>query len=277
MSEPKRPTAARSNAGGGQPRPKVRQARRRRIALVGLGLGLVGASAGGYVLWHEGHVARIAARAGAALVAGSAEIGFRVDDVLVVGRAETAQEDLLARLDIKRGSALFAFDADAARRRLESLPWVRRASVSRMWPSTIVVRIDEREPLALWQHRGRFALIDREGHVILRERLERFGGLPVVVGEDAAPHAHAIIALLAAEPDLMKRVTAIVRVGGRRWNVRIDNTVDVQLPEDDAQAAWKRLAHYERTQSVLARDVRVLDLRLPDRLIVRTRASDKET
>jgi cell division protein FtsQ len=98
-----------------------------------------------------------------------------------------------------------------------------------------------------------------------------------VVGEDAAPHAHAIIAMLASEPELMKRVTALVRVGGRRWNVRMDGTVDVQLPEDDPAAAWKRLAHYERTQSVLGRDVRTLDLRLPDRLIVRTRGADKET
>ncbi|MBM3581210.1 MAG: FtsQ-type POTRA domain-containing protein, partial [Alphaproteobacteria bacterium] len=185
--------------------------------------------------------------------------------------------DLLARLAVARGSPLFAFDADAARRRLEELPWVRRASVSRMWPATIVVRIEEREPLALWQHQGRFALIDRDGQVILRNGLERFNHLPVVVGEDAPLHARAILATLATEPDLMKRVTAAVRVGGRRWNVRMDGVVDVQLPEDDPAAAWRRLAEYERGQGVLGRDVRVLDLRLPDRLIVRTRGADKET
>jgi cell division protein FtsQ len=269
--------AKQTQAGGGPPRPKVRRALKRKLAFALAGLALIGASAFGYLSWRDGRVERLAAQARAALVAGAAEIGFRVDDVLVLGRAETAQEELLATLAIARGSALFAFDADAARGRLERLAWVRRASVRRMWPSTIVVRIEEREPLALWQHKGRFALIDREGHVILREKLERFGHLPVVVGEDAPPHAHAIIAALATEPELMKRVTALVRVGGRRWNVRMDGTVDVQLPEDDAAAAWKRLAHYERTQSVLGRDVRILDLRLPDRLIVRTRGGDKET
>ncbi len=269
--------AKKSKSGGGPPRPKVRRALKRKLALALVLLAVAGAGAGGYLAWRDGHVARLAQEARALLVAGAAEIGFRVDDVLVLGRSETAQDELLATLAIARGSALFAFDADAARARLEALPWVRRARVARMWPATIVVRIDEREPLALWQHKGRFALIDREGHVILRDRLERFGHLPVVVGEDAAAHAHEIIAMLASEPELMKRVTAMIRVGGRRWNVRMDGTVDVQLPEDDAAAAWKRLAHYERTQSVLGRDVRVLDLRLPDRLIVRTRANDKET
>ena len=266
-----------SPAGSGQPRPKVRRALRRKFATAAIALAVLAGGGGGYVLWREGHGAKWAAEGRVALVAGAAEIGFRVDEVLVVGRAETAHGDLLAALALARGSPIFAFDADAARARLEALPWVRRASVTRMLPATVVVRIEEREPLALWQHQGRFALIDREGHVILRQGLERFGGLPVVVGEDAPPHASAILATLASEPELMKRVTAAVRVGGRRWNVRLDGTIDVRLPEDGAGAAWKRLAEYERTQGLLGRDVRILDLRLPDRLIVRTRGPDKET
>jgi cell division protein FtsQ len=73
------------------------------------------------------------------------------------------------------------------------------------------------------------------------------------------------------QPELMVRVRAAVRVGGRRWNLRLDNGIDVRLPEDDPEQAWARLAEYERRHRILARDVRVLDLRLPDRLIVRKR------
>ena len=58
-------------------------------------------------------------------------------------------------------------------------------------------------------------------------------------------------------------------VSKRRWNLRLDGDIDVRLPEDDPAAAWQRLAEYERTHRVLERDVQVLDLRIPDRLIVR--------
>ena len=266
-----------SAAGGGQPRPKVRRGLRRKLVPAALALIVLGMTGGGYVLWREGHGEKWIAEGRTGLIALAAEVGFRVDEVLVVGRVETAPDDLTAALGLARHSPIFAFDAAAARRRLEALPWVQRARVSRMLPATVVVRIEEREPLALWQHQGRFALIDREGQVILRQGLERFGRLPVVVGEDAPVHAGAILATLASEPALMKRVTAAVRVGGRRWNIRLDGIIDVQLPEDGADAAWKRLAEYERTQSLLGRDVRILDLRLPDRLIVRTRGRDKET
>jgi cell division protein FtsQ len=121
----------------------------------------------------------------------------------------------------------------------------------------------------LWQHEGRLQLIDDVGSVIPVTRLDRFAKLPLVVGPDAATDAAALLAMLAKEPDLDRRVTAAVRVGGRRWNLRIDGRIDVLLPADDPAAAWAALAHVERSSAILDRDVGAVDMRLPDRLIVR--------
>lgn len=271
----------------GAPRRRVlRTARNRTLAALAAAAVLVGAVFGAYALVRSGLPARAVAQARATAVATSAHFGLRVADVIVVGREETSHEDLLKAVGVKRGQPILAFDPAAARARVERLPWVRRASVERRLPGTVVVRVQERSPRALWQNKGVFALIDAEGHVILRNDLERFARLPVVVGEDAPEHADALLRLLAAEPELMKRMKAAVRVAGRRWNVVLEGNVDVRLPEDDPAAAWKRLGDYERTHGVLGRDVRVLDLRQPDRLIVRTapppppkraRATDKAT
>ena len=75
--------------------------------------------------------------------------------------------------------------------------------------------------------------------------------------------------MLAVEPDLAPRVRAAVWVGDRRWNLRFDNGVDVKLPADSPQAAWSLLARLEREQRLLARDITIIDMRLPDRLVVR--------
>jgi cell division protein FtsQ len=112
-------------------------------------------------------------------------------------------------------------------------------------------------------------LVDREGMVMPADRLDRFGDLLVLVGDDAPPRGAALIELLGTEPGLQKRVVAAVRIGGRRWNLRFDNGVDVELPEDDAAGAWHRLAGLERTDAILQRNVLAIDLRLPDRLVVR--------
>jgi cell division protein FtsQ len=199
----------------------------------------------------------------------SGAFGLRVDDIRVEGRATTDRQTILDALGVRPGAPIFAVDPARAKRQLESLPWVRSAAIERRLPDTIYVRLVEREPMALWQHGGKIDLIDRSGAVIPVTRLDRFAKLPMVVGEDAAGHAAALLAMLGSQPDLAARVTAAIDVDGRRWNLRLDNAIDVLLPSDDPAAAWADLARLQRTSAILQRDVQAIDMRLPDRLVVR--------
>ena len=122
---------------------------------------------------------------------------------------------------------------------------------------------------ALWQRDSGFRLIDRAGQVIDQADAAAFRQLLVLVGDHAPAHVGELLAMLAREPDLAARVRGAVWVGDRRWNLRFDNGVDVKLPADSPQTAWSQLAKLEREQHLLARDVTVIDMRLPDRLTVR--------
>jgi cell division protein FtsQ len=97
----------------------------------------------------------------------------------------------------------------------------------------------------------------------------RFTELPLVVGKGANDRARELLAMLRSEPELAPRVLAAVRVSGRRWNLRLEAGIDVQLPEDDPAKAWAQLARIQRSQGVLERNIVTIDLRLPDRLVVR--------
>lgn len=219
---------------------------------------------------------RLARQSIAAVVAGTADFGLIVNEVFVIGRRETPREHVLEALGAERGSAILGLDLAAARGRLLALPWVAEASVERLLPDMIVVRITERRPLALWQSRGQFALIDTEGAVIQRSNLDRFANLLVVVGDDAPREVEGLIAILDRQPMLRDQVKAAVRVGGRRWNIRLANGIDIHLPEENPDDAWARLAEYERAHRVLNRDIQVLDLRFADQVIVRRNSRPEE-
>ncbi len=254
----------------GKPRTKVNNVFRRRLfnfAAVGLLVGLAGG--GVWWAWQSGAVLRAYEAAKWQTIALTAKAGFRVGEILVVGRKETDREELLKAVRLARGAPILAFDIDAARQRVEALPWIRTASVERMLPDTLLLRVEERQPMALWQHKGKFALIDVNGEVILRRDLKRFADLVVVVGEGAREHAAELLKILRSEPDLSILVSAAVWVSDRRWNLRMKGGIDVRLPEQNPAAAWTRLAEYEKAHQVLGRDVQLLDLRIPDRLIVR--------
>ncbi|TVR98743.1 MAG: FtsQ-type POTRA domain-containing protein [Rhodospirillales bacterium] len=262
----------------GQKRKRVVSAWRGRTLTLGVAAGTVLVlMAGGWWAWSAGVPHRLAGYAGQAVFNASAAAGLKVGEVFVVGRRETPRPELLQALDVRPGMPILALDIRKARERLLTLPWVHAASVERLLPDTIIVHITERQPLALWQNRGAFALVDRTGRVIPQRDLGRFRDLPVVVGEDAPAHTRALIDLLDTQPGLRDRVTAAIRVGGRRWNLRLDGRLEVRLPEVDPERAWLRFAEFEREHRILERDVVLFDLRFPDQVIVRRAGPSEET
>ena len=218
----------------------------------------------------SGWVGRKLDQLGDGLSQASASFGLAVEEVFVEGRHRTSPQRMLAAVGVARGDPILGFDPRAAKARIEALPWVRSATVERQLPSVIYLRVEERAPIALWQDGGTIAVIDERGEVVLGAQPQDFSGLTLVVGPDAPAHAAALLRLLESEPELRQRVVAAVRVGGRRWNLRFHGGTDVRLPETGAAEAWAQFARIERQHGVLERDVDSIDLRLPDRLVVRT-------
>ncbi len=236
--------------------------------------GLAALAVGGpWALWRAGIAQQGLSHVTQGAVALTGMAGLVVEKVVVEGQVETRGEDVLTALGVQQGMPILAVDPRAARERLEQIPWVREAAVERRMPGIVQVRLVERVPMALWQHAGRFVLIDRHGAQIETQDVGRFNKLPHIVGDDAGKVAGELLRMLAVEPQLQARVTAAVRVGGRRWNLRLDSGQDVMLPEENAAAAWLQLAALEREQNLLARDLKVIDMRLPDRMTLKLNPS----
>ena len=255
------------------PAPRQRQAQpwsRRTILLSAGAAALAGVALAGFVLERTGVMARAGAAVEQRLFVLTARCGLAVGNVQVEGRGRASREAVLNAIAVTRGTPILAVDPADAKQRLEAVPWIRSASVERRLPDTLHIRLVERQPFAFWQRHGKLVLIDRDGVVIPTERLDQFGNLIVLVGPDAPAHGAELIDMLAVEPALAAHVAAAVRVGGRRWNLHLDNNVDIALPEEDAAAAWRRLAQLERSDGILEREIQEVDLRLPDRLVVRT-------
>lgn len=196
-------------------------------------------------------------------------LGLEVQQVILEGRRNTPTDMIRAALGVSRGDPMLEFSPEAARTRIETIAWVQHAHVERRLPSTILVRIDERRPFAIWQNNGQFVIIDREGKVVAADGLDQFGPLPLLVGTGADGAGAALYDLLRAQPEVNERVQAMVRIHERRWNLRLHNGTDVLLPEGAEAAAIQRLAELQREARLLDRPLAAIDLRLPDRLVLR--------
>lgn len=250
----------------------------RNSVRAGLAVAIFAVALGGPTwLWQSGWVGSAASNLFRGMSRMFADAGIRVEQIYLEGRDNEDAIRIRKVLGIQRGEPLMTVDIESARVRLEALGWIKSASVEREYPNAIRVRILERRPLALWQRGDELVLVDDTGAVITGDGLQRFANLMVLVGDDAPKHAGELLRTLALAPELAPRVNAAVWVGDRRWNVRMDNGIFVRLPETDTVDAWVRFARLERLHGLLKQDLLSIDLRIPDQLIVRTRAGESAT
>lgn len=230
---------------------------------------------GAWLSWN-GTLDRMKDWAGGKILLASADMGFAVENVLVEGRVYSDPQALMAILNVSRGDPLFAFSPADVQAQIVRIGWIENAVVERRWPDTIYIGLKERKPLALWQDGQTLRLLDDQGGVITSAGLERFGGLPVVVGDDAPMHTADLLASLRAEPVLQPYIAYARRLGERRWDLVLKGDITIRLPEDDLGLALRRLAQSQEEDGIFEKGVMGIDLREPGRLIVQTKPGQVE-
>ncbi len=247
---------------------KYRMARTARLG--GLAVtGLVAVTVGGLALFGQLDDAALEIRdlAGHRL----SGVGFAVRAVDVTGASGADAHAIVQASEVYDGQPIFAVDPDIIRRRVEALPTVRRATVARLLPDRIAIVVETREAYALWQVDGDLRVIDRHGVVLAHADPMNPLPLPLVVAEGANEAVVEIVEALDNYPIVRDRVVGAVRVGERRWNLRLDSGADVKLPEGDVTASIAILARLQAERGVLRLAAESFDLRGEGDLIVRAR------
>ena len=176
------------------------------------------------------------------------------------------------------GRSLYLVPIEERRRQLLAIDWVEDATVSKLWPKTLKVRIQERTPVAFVHLRpnakdgmSRFALIDRDGH-ILRPRVAAKFTLPVITGlreseaiEDRCARVRRVLGLLKDVGPLATQVSEINAADPNNLIVaeHVDDTVvNLMLGDENyAERIQNFLVNYNEIKTKRP-DAKTLDLRV---------------
>lgn len=182
--------------------------------------------------------------------------------------AKTTKEDIEAATRARIDGNFFAVDPAGVRAALEQLPWVRRASVRRVWPGRLEVTLEEHIALARW---GDDALVNIYG--------ERFNGrteqaLPVFLGppgtESEVARRYARFTELVAP--LGAQLERVILTPRYAWQLRLASGLHIMLGRD-ADAGESRLKRfvdaYPATLGKIARSHEYVDLRYPNGFALR--------
>ena len=210
-----------------------------------------------------------------------------VTRITVQGNQRMSRGEVLGLLDGLSGASIVMTDLESWRQKLLLSPWVADASIRRMFPGTLAVAIEERQPIGIGRIKGTLYLIDKTGTVIdefgpnyadldlpIVDGLSPKGGADQSMDQARAALAGRLMSELARRPKLAGQVsqidvsdsrnaivllkgdTALLRVGDERFTERLQSYLDL-MP-----ALRERIP-----------DIDYVDLRFDERVYVRPQSA----
>lgn len=167
----------------------------------------------------------------------------------------------------------FTVDLDNARQAFEQMPWVRRASVRRVWPNALAVTLEEYKPLGTW---GSDQLVSVGGELFTANQGELDVDLPAFDGPSGTEKEVVAryfdfkkwLAPLGAAPD---EVTLSPRYA---WTVKLSNGTQIEYgrernPQTLAERSHRLTAAWGAVTARWGKDIEYADLRYPNGFAIR--------
>lgn len=264
------PRLARIKLSGGLA-PEEVQVTGKSLAIALTGMLIFGGAAIAGAAWMGSSLFDVREAAARTVDVAAADAGFGIDDVKILGVSGARADEVRTQIIPEGRQSILSLDPADVKTRVEALDWVASASVRRLWPSTLEVRVERRQAYARWQQGDEIAVIDSNGGRLLAERAADHPELPLVVGANAGPNAEPLLLALEELPLVRARLSSLVRVRDRRWNLELENGMTIALPEAEPAIALSRLEGLQAEHRLLDRPIASIDMRAPGRMSVRVR------
>ena len=199
---------------------------------------------------------------------------FEIRQITIVGDLDQLDRDLLRKRALALRGSFFSLDLGAAAVEMRSVPWVRSASVRRVWPDGLEVTVEEQRPLARW---GENELLNTHGERFVAE----YGGvLPYFDGPKGSEQLMlqtygALRQRLAALP---LAITDLELSERGAWRLTADNGLEVELGREDIQGRLSRfITVYPQLMRVAPPAGAVADLRYTHGFALRMPGGTKDS
>jgi len=211
---------------------------------------------------------------------------FRVRTIDIPECRHVSKTALLNFLHFRAGQNIFTIDMAGAVKRIKEHPWVKTASVRRELPGAVVVELTEREPVALLQMEALY-LVDEDGEPFKKVEPGDPGDLPLLTGFDpgafqrgplAAKRQAALIAEAARLIKIGQKVGRLdpqdisevrFEASGGFTFVTAENAAQIRLGFGDFDKKLQRFAAVAQRIGGRMKQVRLVDVSIPGRVVVR--------
>ena len=182
--------------------------------------------------------------------------------VKVEGEVRYLSTETLERLVAENiDGGFFTLDVEKVRRAVMKAPWVREATVRKLWPDTLYVKIKAQNAIVRW---GEGGFLNHKGELFEPEDTTQPDGLITLTGPAGTQRLvfekyRTLMGLLNPQ----KRTVAWVKLNNRRgWRFKINNGPTVIVGRKDVdERLWKYVKNVEGFLGQKIKNIAQVDLR----------------
>lgn len=171
---------------------------------------------------------------------------------------------------------LYNADLQQIQQSIVNLEWIEKASVKRVWPDVIDIKIVEQTPLVRWGEKG---LLNPQGELFFPNQKEKFSDLPLIVGPKGNEKnlLQEMQELEAALNEKQMGVSEFIVNDRRAWKLKLQNTIVIKLGRNEPKVKFNRFLN---TLNLLGNEqvlkISVVDLRYPNGYAVTWKQDSEE-
>jgi len=200
-----------------------------------------------------------------------------IDNVKIEGTfVHLSRDDIQLQLKQALSGDYFTADIEAVRTALLSLPWVQDATIRRQWPSTLQIRITERQAVAYWSDDS---LLSDTGELFTPKQITKDMQIPVINGPEGLHHKvwGFLLTLHTELSGLGLDVDKLELDERRSWSMLLSNGVELQLGRNDTERRMQRFVKVFSMQNApKLDDIKYIDLRYPNGFAMKNKTSQEK-
>ena len=187
--------------------------------------------------------------------------GFGIDQVTITGQHHASDRDIYDALDLPNVRTFADFDASAALKRIERIPWIETAQLTRTYPAGLDIVVQERTPAVIWTRGGTEYLVDAAGRLLGPNPQPNQWSLPRVAGEGADSEAGTLLTALQQYPQIARAFASAERISERRWRLSLKNGTTLELGPDRETEGLDEVVSQPKLSGAIAGAAAIIDLR----------------
>ena len=172
---------------------------------------------------------------------------------------------LSAAASFPKNTPLYSIDLENLNNNILSVPGVKDSSVRRLPNGNLIIKVSFHHFVATWTDGENYFPLSDDGTIANAPSDER----PTSAVLFRGPVPNDITEITNAANDMLADIDYIEWIENRPWNIHTTGGITIKLPETDFTYAISSLITINKNHNILGRDIKVIDMRDPARILIR--------